>query len=126
MKKNIFLLIFASVVLVCCSKQSAYEKDIVKPTLKVIYPLDKPTINNGDPLCIKLLISDNKSLAGVWLQVNDGQGFKKEYAIPGRSMEIIEKYYIPAGVKGQFTAKFFAADEAGNTGTAEILFSSGN
>jgi hypothetical protein len=122
MKKYISLLLFSVVILASCSKQAAYEKDITKPEIEVVYPLDKPVIAPGDPLCMKVLISDDKSLASVWLIVNDGKGFRKEYALPGRSMEIIEKYYAPAGVYGNLTATFYAADEAGNTSSRELLF----
>lgn len=79
-------------------------------------------MRSGDPLCMKVLITDNKSLMNVWLQVSDGQGFKKEYAVSGRSIDIIEKYIIPAGVIGNLVAKFFAIDETGNMSSEEIKF----
>jgi hypothetical protein len=125
MKRYFSFAVLITIIFLSCTKESVYEKDISKPEIEVVYPNDKPVINTGDPLCIKVQISDDKSLVSVWLQVNDGQGFKKDYPITGRSIEIIEKYYTPGGIKGQLTAKFFATDEAGNTGTAEILFSTG-
>ncbi len=99
------------------------DADITKPDIKVVYPIEIYEIPQGYPLCMKVLVSDDKSLATVWLEVNDGTGFKKEYAIPpGRSIEIIEKYNAPAGVRGELAAKFFATDESGNTSSREIRF----
>ncbi len=124
MKTYFVILIFFGFI--SCTKQAAYGPDTEKPAIQVIYPLDNPTIISGSPLCMKVLISDNKSLMNVWLQVNDGQGFKKEYAIPGRSIDIIEKYITQPGTTGNLYAKFFAVDEAGNLNTAEISFSVNN
>jgi hypothetical protein len=119
---------FIIIIFLCisCTKESNYEADIVKPKIEVIYPIDDPVMRSGDPLCIKVLISDNKSLMNVWLTINDGQGFKKDYVIPGRSMDIIEKYIIPADINGNFIAKYSAMDEAGNLSTEEIKFSVNN
>lgn len=114
------------VVIISCSKQATHEPDTVKPLIKVDYPTDNPAINAGDPLCMKVLISDNKSLANVWLQVNDGNGFEKEYSITGRSLDIIEKYTASPGVSGNLIAKFFATDEAGNMSSEEIRFTVNN
>jgi hypothetical protein len=105
-----------------CTKQLKHEQDLTKPVIKVDYPTDRPKINGGDPLCMKVLISDNKSLASVWLEVNDGNGFKKEYFIPGRSLDIIEKYTAPTAVNGHLIATFFATDEAGNITSEKIEF----
>lgn len=122
MKRYFSFAVLITIIFLSCSKESVYEKDTVNPEIEVVYPLDKPVIAAGDPLCMKVLISDDKSLASVWLQVSDGKGFRKEYSLPGRSMEIIEKYYAPAGVYGNLTATFFATDEAGNTASRQILF----
>jgi hypothetical protein len=124
---NFFLsLIVIILFFVSCTKEANYETDIVKPKIEVIYPIDTPVMRSGDPLCIKVLISDNKSLMNVWVTVNDGNGFKKNYAITGRSMDIIEKYIIPAGINGNFIAKYFAMDEAGNLSSEGIKFSVNN
>jgi len=117
----IFILLFIS-----CTKEIIIEADTTKPEIKVVYPLDKPIIPAGYPLCMKVLISDNKNLLTVWLEITGGHAFKKEYIIPGRSMEIIEKYTAPAGVSGNLIAKFFAMDEAGNLSSEEIKFSVNN
>ena len=113
----VIILLFIS-----CSREAEYKTDTEKPEIEVVYPTDNPVIHSGDPLCIKVLISDNKSLMNVWLQVNDGHGFKKDYPISGRSMDIIEKYIAPPGVNGNLTAKFFAVDEIGNLSSEEIKF----
>jgi len=125
--KKLLCLYFSIVLFVAsCTKQSTYEQDTIKPKIEVVYPIDDPVIRSGDPLCMRVLISDNKSLMNVWLQVSDGNGFKKEYTIPGRSMDIIEKYIAPAGVNGNLVAKFFATDEAGNMSSQEINFAVNN
>lgn len=41
-------------------------------------------------------------------------------------MDIIEKYIIPADINGNFIAKYFAMDEAGNLSSEEIKFSVNN
>ena len=69
---------------------------------------------------------DNKNLSSVWLEVNEGNGFKKKYDIPGQSMEIIEKYMAVGGVNRDMTAKFFAMDETGNLSSEEIKFTVNN
>jgi hypothetical protein len=124
--KNLLSFIVIISILISCSKDANYEADIVKPKIQVAYPVDNPVMRSGDPLCIKVLISDNKSLMNVWLQVSDGNGFKKDYAITGRSMDIIEKYIIPAGINGNFVAKYSAMDEAGNLNSEEIKFTVNN
>jgi hypothetical protein len=124
--KKLLSLIIIFLFFISCTKDGNYETDIVKPKIEVAYPIDNPVMRSGDPLCIKVLISDNKSLMNVWLQVNDGHGFKKDYAITGRSIDIIEKYIIPAGSNGNFSAKYFAIDEEGNLSSEEIKFTVNN
>lgn len=125
MKNNLLLFAFL-ILIVSCTKETRYKQDTIKPTIEVDYPTDRPQINAGDPLCMKILISDNKSLANVWLEINDGNGFKKEYSITGRSLDIIEKYTAPASFTGNLIARFVATDEAGNISTEEIGFSVNN
>ena len=124
--KNILSILALVLSTLSCSKDVKYEQDLAKPTIKVEYPTDNPKLKAGDPLCMKVLINDNKSLANVWLQVNAGNGFQKEYAVTGRSIDIIEKYTAPPGVNGSLIAKFFATDEAGNMSVVEISFSVNN
>ena len=100
--------------------------DIIKPGIKIDYPLDQPVIPAGYPLCMKVLIHDNKNLSSVWLEINDGYGFKKEYNISGQSMEIIEKYIALDGGNRDMIAKFFAMDETGNLSFEEIKFTVSN
>jgi hypothetical protein len=116
----IFILIISSVL--SCTKQSAPEKDTMKPEIKVIYPLDIPQLPPGYPLCLSLVIADNKSLYAVRMEINDGSGFIKEYPLAGRSIGITEKYYARPGASGNFSATFFAMDDAGNTSSKEIKF----
>ena len=125
--KKLFSYHFILILLfISCTKDIIAETDATKPEIKVVYPLDKPEIPAGYPLCMKVLISDNKNLLTVWLEITDGHAFKKEYIIPGRSMEIIEKYTAPAGVSGNLIAKFFAMDEVGNLSSEQIKFSVNN
>lgn len=126
MKKPFYSYFILAFFLISCAKDIATETDTTKPEIKIVYPLDEPVLPAGYPLCMKVLIGDNKSLANVWLEVTDGHGFKKEYDIPGRSLEIIEKYIAPAGVSGNLIAKFFAMDEIGNLNSAEIKFTLNN
>ena len=126
MRKLSCLYFLIIVFLISCTRQAFCEKDEVNPKIEVLYPTDNPVIRVGEPLCMKVLIRDNQSLMNVWLQVNDGHGFKKNYPIIGMSMEIIEKYIAPAGVKGNLSAKFFAMDEVGNFSSEEIRFAVNN
>ncbi len=123
MKKLLFIL-FISGFLACSKSQVSYdpERDITKPIMKIEYPLDVPVLPRGYPLCMKVLIKDNQSLSTVWLEINDGNGYRKDYLPITRSMEIVEKYFAPQGISGEFLARFFAMDEAGNTSIAEIRF----
>jgi hypothetical protein len=125
--KRFFISYFILILFfVACAKHETIEQDTVKPKIEVVYPLDNPTIRSGDPVCMKVLISDNKSLMSVWLQIGDGTGFKKDYSIPGRSLDIVEKYIVPAGIGGNFTATYFAVDEVGNMSSQEIKFAINN
>lgn len=124
--KKYLLFILIILFFISCAKEVNFEMDIKKPKIEVVYPIDNPVMRSGDPLCIKVLISDNKSLANVWVTINDGQGFKKEYSIPGRSIEIIEKYIVPQNLHGNFTASYFAIDDAGNSTSEEINFTVNN
>jgi hypothetical protein len=54
-----------------------------------------------------------RNLSSVWLEINDGYGFKKKYDIPGQSIEIIEKYIAVDGGSRDMIANFFAVDETG-------------
>ena len=126
MNKSFYSYFILAFFLISCAKDITTETDTIKPEIKIVYPLDEPVIPAGYPLCMKVLIGDNKSLASVWLEVTDGHGFKKEYNIPGRSIEIIEKYIAPAGVSGNLIAKFLAMDETGNLSSAEIKFAVNN
>jgi len=111
---------------ISCTRELTTETDITKPEIKIVYPLDNPVIPPGYPLCMKVLIHDNKNLSSVWLEINDGNGFKKKYDIPGQSMEIIEKYIAVDGANGDMIAKFFAMDETGNLSSEEIKFTVSN
>ena len=126
MKKYLLFFFVIYSLFISCTKEAAYDVDNVKPVIKVIYPTDNPIIPAGYPLCMKILISDTRNLSTVWLEIIDGYGFKKEYTVNGRSIEIIEKYTAPAGVSGNLIAKFFATDDAGNLNSEEIKFAVNN
>lgn len=126
MKKHLSIFVFAVSLFFSCTRQAIHEPDKVKPQIKVIYPSDNPVIPAGFPLCIQVMITDNISLSKVWLQINDGAGFKKEYEIPGRMMSVTEKYTATPGTSGQLVAKFFALDEGGNSTSEEIRFTVNN
>ena len=121
--------IFTAAILSCiffsgCTKQdnTGIEADVSAPAIKVYYPLDVPVLPQGFPLCMKVLVTDNRSLSAVWLEINDGYGYKVDYPLTGKSIEITEKYTATAGINGELVAKFFATDEAGNTSSREIKF----
>ena len=126
MKRSFYINFILIILIVSCTKDLNTETDIFKPEIKIVYPLDNPIIPAGYPLCMKVLIHDNKNLSSVWLEVNDGYGFKKKYDIPGQSMEIIEKYTAVDGVSKNMIAKFFAMDETGNVSSEEIKFTVSN
>ena len=126
MKKDLLIFCFIISFFVSCTKETIHSSDIVKPEIKVVYPSDKPIIPAGLPLCMQVIITDNISLSKVWLQVNDGTGFKKEYEIPGRMMSVTEKYTVTPGTSGQLVARFFALDEGGNLSSEEIIFTVNN
>jgi hypothetical protein len=126
MKRSFYINFILIILIVSCTKDLNTETDIFKPEIKIVYPLDNPIIPAGYPLCMKVLIHDNKNLSFVWLEVNDGYGFKKKYDIPGQSMEIIEKYTAVDGVSKNMIAKFFAMDETGNVSSEEIKFTVSN
>ena len=126
MKRPFYTYFILVTSFISCTKDINKETDILKPEIKIVYPLDYPVIPAGYPLCMKILIHDNKNLSSVWLEVNDGNVFKKKYDIPGQSMEIIEKYIAPVGINGNLVAKFFAMDETGNFSSEEIKFSVDN
>jgi hypothetical protein len=122
MKKYLSCVVVILLITLSCTKVAMYEPDTVKPVIKVFYPLDNPAIDQGYPLCMKVLITDNRSLVDVWLLIDDGHGFKKTYPVTGRSIEIIEKYTAPADTRGQLSAWFYATDDAGNMSAEEIRF----
>ena len=126
MKKLFYTYVVLILSILSCKKDITTETDILKPEIKIVYPLDNPIIPAGYPLCMKVLIHDNKNLSSVWLEVNDRNGFKKKYDIPGQSMEIIEKYIAVGGVNSDMIAKFFAMDETGNLSSEEIKFTLNN
>jgi len=126
MKKSFYSYFILAFLFISCAKDMATETDKTKPVIKIVYPLDKPVIPAGYPLCMKVLIHDNKNLSAVWLEINDGNGFTKKYHIPGQSMEIIEKYIAMDVVNRDMTAKFFAMDETGNLNSEEIKFTVNN
>jgi hypothetical protein len=126
MKRSFYTYFILICLFISCTKKSIPETDILKPEIRIVYPLDNPVIPAGYPLCMKVLIHDNKNLSSVWLEVNDGYGFKKVYDIPGQSMEIIEKYIAVDGVSRDMIAKFFAMDETGNLSSEEIKFTVDN
>lgn len=122
MKKYFSAAVIISLLFISCTKDAAIETDISKPVIKVVYPLDVPQLPQGYPLCMRVQISDNKTLSTVWLQINDTQGYGKDYPVAGKSIEITEKYLAPAGISGDFIAIFSATDETGNTSSKEIRF----
>lgn len=126
MKKSLLSFFVIALLFISCTKEATHDSDNVKPVIEVIYPTDNPIIPAGYPLCMKVLISDAQNLSAVWLEITDGYGFKKEYTINARSLEIIEKYIAPAGVTGNMIAKFTAVDEAGNVSSEEIKFAVNN
>ena len=122
MKKQLSIFSIIILIFVSCTKDAVYEPDTIKPEIKIVYPSDNPIIPAGFPLCMQVMISDNINLSRVWLEVNDGFGFKKEYEVPGRRMSVTEKYAATPAASGQLVAKFFAMDEAGNLSSEEIRF----
>ena len=126
MKRSLYTYFILAILIVSCTKDVTTETDMIKPEIQIVYPLDNPVIPAGYPLCMKVLIHDNKNLSSVWLEINDGNGFKKKYDISGQSMEIIEKYVPAEGVDRDLVATFFAIDETGNISSEEIKFSMNN
>jgi len=122
MKRSFSTYFILIISFISCTKEIVTETDIIKPEIKIVYPLDKPVIPAGYPLCMKVLIHDNKNLLFVWLEINDGYGFKKKYDIPGQSIEIIEKYIAVDCGNRDMIAIFFAMDETGNLSSEEIKF----
>ena len=122
MKRYFPFSIIICLIIFACTREAAIEPDTAKPEIKVVYPLDVPELPQGFPLCMRWMVTDNTSLAAVWMEINDGSGFRKEYPLTGKSIEVTEKYYAPAGISGNFKASFFATDEAGNTASGEIKF----
>ena len=107
MKRSFYTYFILICSFISCTKESITETDIIKPEIKIVYPLDRPVIPAGYPLCMKVLIHDNESLSSVWLEINDGYGFKKVYDIPGQSLEIIEKYIAVDGSSQRHDCKIF-------------------
>lgn len=126
MKRSFYTYFVLIISIISCTKESITETDIIKPEIKIVYPIDNPVIPAGYPLCMKILIHDNKNLSAVWLEINDRNGFKKKYDIPGQSMEIIEKYITVDVGNRDMIAKFFAIDETGNLSSDEIKFTVSN
>ncbi len=126
MKKFLLSFFIIALLFISCTKEATHHTDNVKPVIKVIYPTDNPILPAGYPLCMKVLISDAESLSTVWLEITDGYGFKKDYTVNAKSLEIIEKYTAPAGVTGNMIAKFTAVDVAGNISSEEIKFEVNN
>ena len=126
MKKSFYPYFILAFLFTSCAKDVTTETDIIKPEIKIVYPIDKPVIPAGYPLCMKVFIHDNKNLSSVWLEINDGNGFTKKYDIAGQSMEIIEKYIAVDGGSREMIAKFFAMDETGNLNSEEIKFTVNN
>ena len=126
MKRSFYTYFILIILIISCTKDVTTETDIIKPEIKIVYPLDIPVIPSGYPLCMKILIHDNKNLSSVWLEINDGTGFKKKYDIPGQSMEVIEKYIAVDGIKREMIATFSAMDETGNLSSEEIKFTVSN
>ena len=122
MKKYLLSSYVFALLFISCTKEATHDVDKVNPVIEVIYPTDKPIIPAGYPLCMKVLISDTRNLSTVWLEITGGYGFKKEYTVNAKSLEIIEKYTAPPGVTGNMIAKFTAIDEAGNISVEEIKF----
>ena len=65
MKKLFYTYVVLIVSIISCRKDITTETDILKPEIKIVYPLDKPIIPAGYPLCMKVLIHDNKNLSSV-------------------------------------------------------------
>ena len=126
MKRSFYTCFILTILFISCTRELTTKTDIIKPEIKIVYPVDDPVIPAGYPLCMKVLIHDDKNLSSVWLEINDGHGFKKKYDTPGQSMEIIEKYIAVDGVNKDMTAKFFAMDETGNLSAEEIKFTVSN
>lgn len=124
MKKATAVVFASFFFLLSCSKQAAdvSQPDLSKPKIKLIYPQDVPVLPPGFPLCIKVQVSDDSDLSAVWMEIDDGNGYRRNFTVTGKSIEIIEKYTAPAGVTGEFTAKFFAIDETGNESSLAVKF----
>lgn len=122
MKKILGVILVTNLLVLACTKDASPEPDILSPSIKVVYPLDIPQLPQSFPLCMKVQITDDRKLSTVWLEIDDGTGFRKDYPVTGKSLEIVEKYIAPPEKSGAFVAKFYAADESGNSAMQEIRF----
>ena len=124
MNKLCSALIIIGIFFISCSKpaSSGYEADVTKPLIKVFYPLDIPVLQQGVPLCIKVLVSDDRNLSKVWMEVTDLGSYRKDFPVTGKSFVILEKYTVREGATGELSANFFAIDQSGNTSSREIKF----
>ena len=128
MFKLLTLLVFVLLFVACTKKE--LPPDAENPSIELIYPKDVPVLTQAQPLCVKMIVTENTGLSSLsWTITNINTG-KLEKTVDlqplfTRSIVVDEKVLLPE-LAGEFVFKLAATDVAGNTSKLTIPFSINN
>lgn len=129
MKKNVFLFALVGLAFLSSCKKEEEEKDLEKPSINITSPTKDATINSGTVLNLKGIITDNKALSEVKLEIHnnfDGHSHEKKggspafewdsiYKVSGTSYNLDAQIAIPTDVAaGKYHVIVKALDASGN------------
>ena len=123
------LLVVVFLFLVACNKQDL-DKDLDNPSIELIYPKDNPDLWASQPLCVKMIVTENIGLSSLTWEIINSKTGKRE-----KSMElypsftrlfVVEEKLTLTELSGEYIYKLTASDREGNTSKLTIPFSVNN
>lgn len=125
-----------SLIVFSCTKNGMNGSEALgdneAPSIKVISPSTVQNLNAGDPLCMKVVFSDNRQLIKLSWEALDaaaacaGNPYRGEYYVDVRVYDLTEEFTIPPGFAGERKMRFSALDVNGNSAHLDIRYNVNN
>lgn len=116
---------------IACTKEAAKpggDCDMESPVIKVSAPVSNPTLQPGEYLDIKALVTDNKAVQYVSWEAKDAaipcgnSPYRGEFSIFESSYELNIRFLVPSHYAGDRLIRIQALDNSGNLGIHEVHF----
>ena len=125
--KFLLICLISMVLFVSSCSKSSVRQNTVKPLMELVYPTDQPVLKPGQPLCIKIIITDDEQIRSVDWSIRQDESntslFRNSLsANDTRHYVFDEKFIIPDQFTGDHMVLVKATDQCGNSSDIKLAF----